>query len=241
MTGAVRWAAGVALTVLVVVAGLTIGIKYKQRDVADALAKADRLELLLLDADAREQKLLDEKRALSALNVEQQMQIADLKMKRPVVPPLPEIPSTSEGLTKSLLALGLQEGAKVIDLGVIGDYKVSMPGGSLFHYWDAEKIVEWGEQAKRVPSFEKRQAADQLIIDKYGALVAGLNLELDKTEGARVECARKYSLRTEQYESVKLANGALTKEMQLKSLRTKIIFGVTIPIVAWLTYTLTKK
>ena len=241
MTGAVRWAAGVALTVLVVVAGLTIGIKYKQRDVANVLARADRLQLLLLDADARGQKLLDEKRALSALNVEQQMQIADLKMKRPVVPPLPEIPSTSEGLTKSLLALGLQEGAKVIDLGVIGDYKVSMPGGSLFHYWDAEKIVEWGEQAKRVPSFEKRQAADQLIIDKYGALVAGLNLELDKTEGARVECARKYSLRTEQYESVKLANGALTKEMQLKSLRTKIIFGVTIPVVAWLTYTVTKR
>lgn len=241
MTGAIKWLGGVALTVLVVVAGLTIGIKYKQRDVADAQARADRLQLLLLDADAREQKLLDEKRALSALNVEQQTQIADLKMKRPVVPPLPEIPSTSEGLTKSLLALGLQEGAKVIDLGVIGDYKVSMPGGSLFHYWDAEKIVEWGEQAKRVPSFEKRQAADQLILDKYGALVAGLNLELDKTEGARVECARKYSLRTEQYESVKLANGALTKEMQLKSLRTKIIFGVTIPIVAWLTYTLTKK
>lgn len=241
MTGAIKWLGGVALTVLVVVAGLTIGIKYKQRDVANVLARADRLQLLLLDADAREQKLLDEKRALAAVNVEQQMQIADLKMKRPVVPPLPEIPSTSEGLTKSLLALGLQEGAKVIDLGVIGDYKVSMPGGSLFHYWDAEKIVEWGEQAKRVPSFEKRQAADQLILDKYGALVAGLNLELDKTEGARVECARKYSLRTEQYESVKLANGALTKEMQLKSLRTKIIFGVTIPIVAWLTYTLTKK
>ena len=241
MTGAIKWLGGVALTLLVVVAGLTIGIKYKQRDVANVLARADRLQLLLLDADAREQKLLDEKRALNALNVEQQMQIADLKMKRPVVPPLPEIPSTSEGLTKSLLALGLQEGAKVIDLGVIGDYKVSMPGGSLFHYWDAEKVVEWGEQAKRVPSFEKRQAADQLIIDKYGALVAGLNLELDKTEGARVECARKYSLRTEQYESVKLANGALTKEMQLKSLRTKIIFGVTIPIVAWLTYTLTKK
>ena len=241
MTGAIKWASGLVLALLVVAAGLTIGIKYKQRDVADALAKADRLQLLLLDADAREQKLLDEKRALSALNVEQQMQIADLKMKRPVVPPLPEIPSTSEGLTKSLLALGLQEGAKVIDLGVIGDYKVSMPGGSLFHYWDAEKIVEWGEQAKRVPSFEKRQAADQLILDKYGALVAGLNLELDKTEGARVECARKYSLRTEQYESVKLANGALTKEMQLKSLRTKIIFGVTIPVVAWLTYTVTKR
>jgi len=241
MTGTIKWAVITVFALGLAAAGLTLGARLKQQTAMDALAKADRLELLLQDADAREKKLRDEKSALAAVNIEQQMQIAKLKADRPMVPPLPEIPDTSEGLTKSLLALGLQAGAKVIDLEVIGDYKVVMPGGSLFHYWDAEKVVEWGEQAKRVPSFEKRQAADQLIIDKYGSLVAGLNLEMSKTEGALAECDRKYSLRTEQYESVKLANGALTKEYQLKSLRTKIIFGVAIPVVAWLTYTVTKK
>jgi len=241
MKGNLPWVGGIALVLLVAGIGTTIGIKRQQQATINATGRADRLELLLQDVAAREQRLLDEKKALAAVNAEQQRQIAKLKVDRPIVPPLPEIPSTSEDLVNSLVGLGLQEGVKVVDLEVIGDYKVVMPGGSLFHYWDAQKVVEWGEQAKRVPFYERRQAADQAIIDKYGALVAGLNLEMTKTEEAQIECNRKYAIRTEQFESVKLANGALTKEMNLRSLRTKVIFGVTVPVVAWLTYQVTKR
>lgn len=202
---------------------------YKQKATADR-AEADRLRAVNQGLEiAKEQAVADGKK-LAADNVTKDEAIQKLLAKRLPAPPKPDpAPVTDPELASGLLSKGLSEGVAV----QAGVSSVLIPA-------DARKVWSWAEDAARVPAFELKSAADDILIQEQGKFTSGLKAEVSKCY--EVTTLQQTQIGTIQAETASLRseNAALLKVQVAENAKWKIKIGVAATAAAYLGYRLAK-
>jgi hypothetical protein len=213
-------------SILVVFLALSTWSCANSRAAAKDRAEAARLAAVNqgLEIAVSQGKVDGQKLALD--NAAKDKRIEELLAKRPPAPPKPgPAPVTDPELASGLLVKGLSAGVAV----QVGVSSVLIPE-------DARKVWSWSEDAARVPQFELKSAADDVLIQEQGKLVLGLKAETAKCYEVVVLRETQLGVVGQEVTALKKENSHLLKVQVAEKWKTKIKIGGAVALGAGLGY-----
>ena len=185
---------------------------------ANLSARADLLgaEVKLLLSD--KERLKGERQALAA-------RVLELESRRRPAPPKPTpVPENNNSVAQQLLSEGLQEGLVV--------YEVAKP--STMGLPDARLALGWALEARRIPQFEAKSAADDALISGQRDLVAKQGEELKVADSALARYGLTVETQKQESLALRKENEALVKLRLAETRRWKVTAAVALPVVGYL-------
>lgn len=162
--------------------------------------------------------------SLHQVNYDLAEKVAKLTAHRPVAPaPAPATPSTDSEVTDGLLRMGLLTGLRITDVS-----------SSTLAPSDARKAYSWAQEAARVPAFEVKSAADDLLVGEQAKLISGLGSELTLHTDLRVTLDKQIAALGSESKALRQDRDALIKVQVAEKWKTRIKLGVAIPLALYL-------